>query len=277
MLQNAVDFLRSRIATRPQVAVILGSGLGSLADKIERAVSIRFCEVPGFSDSTAGGHRGELIVGTLGEKTVVAMAGRLHRYEGHSNDEVAFPVRVMSELGANVLIASNAAGGVNPKLQVGDIVIIRDCIDWMRGCSRWLAMDREGRGHEGLGHLGLEVARRGDDCFDRELAMVAMACAREHDFVAYEGTYLATLGPCYETRAEYRMMRRIGTDVVGMSTVPEVLAARKLGMRVIALSMVSNVARPDEFVGANHEEVLQAGLAAADKMESIVRAVVAAV
>ncbi len=266
-LQSAVQMLRQRFGIRPRVALILGSGLGALADQIENSRSTAFADIPGFAAATAGGHRGEVIAGTFAGKPLVAMAGRLHRYEGHSNDDVAFPVRVMRELGAEVLIATSAAGGVNPKLAVGDIVVIRDCVDWMRGASPLLAMTRP----------QLEVALRRDECFDPELARIAMQCSRREDFAAHEGTYLATLGPTYETRAEYRMMRRLGADVVGMSTVPEVLAARAMDMRVVALSMVSNVARPDEFVAANHTEVLQAGRDAAVKMEAIVRSIVAAV
>ncbi len=264
-LKSAVALVESRINVRPKAALILGSGLGQLADKIENAVSIPFAEIPGFSKSTAGGHRGELVTGIFAGQPVVAMAGRLHRYEGHSNDDVAFPVRVMRQLGADVLVASNAAGGVNPKLCVGDIVIIQDSLDWMRGPYPFLRANRP----------DCDVPSRRGETYDESLAEAALQCSFKEGFAAYFGTYLATLGPTYETRAEYRMMRKLGVDVVGMSTVPEVLAARELGMRVLALSMVSNVARPDEFVVANHEEVLTAGRAAAVKMEAIVRDVFA--
>ncbi len=264
-LNSALAFVQTRIKLRPKAALILGSGLGQLADKIENAVSIPFTEIPGFARSTAGGHRGELVIGIFAAQPVVAMAGRLHRYEGHSNDDVAFPVHVMRQLGADVLVASNAAGGVNPKLCVGDIVILQDSLDWMRGPYQFLRANRPAN----------ESPSRRGETYDESLAEAALRCSHKNGFAAYFGTYLATLGPTYETRAEYRMMRRLGVDVVGMSTVPEVLAARELGMRVLALSMVSNVARPDEFVIANHEEVLTAGRAAAVKMEAIVRDVFA--
>lgn len=261
-LERAWQYVAPSCQTPPVVAVILGSGLGQLADQIDQATAIPFAEIPGFAASTAGGHRGTLILGTLEGRPIVAMAGRLHRYEGHSPERVTFPVRLMRRLGAETLIASNAAGGVNPKLCVGDIVVIRDHIDWMRGAMHSPVIE------------ATEHVRREGNVYDAEWAQVALLASMRHDFVAYEGCYLATLGPNYETRAEYRMMRRMGVDVVGMSTVPEVLAARHFGMRVLALSMVSNVARPDHRVVANHEEVLAAGRSAAVKMETIVRDVV---
>lgn len=262
LLERALDYLRPRIAVRPQAAIILGSGLGELSEKLHNAARVNFGDIPGFSTSTADGHRGELMVGMLEDQPVVVMSGRFHRYEGKSCDEIGFPVRVMHALGARVLVASNAAGAVNPRFSVGDIVVIRDHLDWMRGVARFLSTDR----------TPCDNARRCDEFYDRELADEAIACAMREGFTACSGTYLATLGPTYETRAEYRMMRRVGADVVGMSTVPEVLVAKCLGMRVLALSVVSNVARPDQRIGANHEEVLVAGRAVAVKMEALVRA-----
>lgn len=249
-------------------AIVLGSGLGSLANRIEPSLAIDFAEIPGFARSTASGHRGQLIVGQLQSAPVIAMAGRFHRYEGWTNDQVSFPIRVMQALGAKRLIASNAAGGVNPKLRVGDILVIRDHIDWLYERHRDTATARTG----GVASSGL--GRRGNP-YDPTLAGIAMEVARQGGFTAVEGTYLATLGPTYETRAEYRMMRRIGADVVGMSTVGEVAAAAELGLPVLALSIVSNVADPDRAKVADHAEVLQAGDAAAAKLEGIVRRLVA--
>jgi purine-nucleoside phosphorylase len=192
------------------------------------------------------------------------MAGRFHRYEGWSNDQATFPVQVMRSLGADYLIVSNAAGGVSPKLAVGDIVILRDHLNLMGGTFQFNG-DRSETGHpERLGG-----PNRGS-LYDPLLANAARTAAIQAGFTANFGTYLATLGPTYETRAEYRMMRRIGADVVGMSTVPEVLVANRLNMKVLGLSMVSNVADPDRPVIANHEEVLLAGKAAGAKMEAIV-------
>ncbi|QDV42637.1 Purine nucleoside phosphorylase 1 [Stieleria neptunia] len=260
-------------------AIVLGSGLGSLADKIESPVIVPFGDIPGFAHSTASGHRGQLVFGTLGGEPLIAMAGRLHRYEGWTDDQVTFPIRVMQGLGARRLIASNAAGGVNPKLAVGDIVVLCDQINWLHARRQIAVPDKTvpdktvpsetGAASAGF-TIGFPAGRRGQ-LFDPQLVSLALSAAREGGFVAVQGTYLATLGPTYETRAEYRMMRRIGADVVGMSTAGEVLMAANLGMSVLALSIVSNVADPDRAKVADHAEVLEAGDAAAAKLEGIVR------
>ncbi|TWU58623.1 Purine nucleoside phosphorylase 1 [Rubripirellula tenax] len=267
---KAADFIRSEHDLRPVVAIILGSGLGGLAEKIESPTAIPFHDIPGFGTSTAAGHRGQLILGTIESVPVVTMAGRFHRYEGWSNTEVAFPVAVMHSLGCRSLIVSNAAGGVSPKLRVGNIVVIQDHINLMGPH----VVDREDASNrERSVQLDPPHFTRPANTYDPILSATALGVAIREGFDAYPGTYLATLGPNYETRAEYRMMRRIGADVVGMSTVPEVLAASSLGMRILGLSMVSNVANPDQAVKANHEEVLHAGRAAEVKMEAIVRGV----
>ena len=262
-LQPAVDRIQEQSDLRPSAAIILGSGLGGLADVIEQPIAIPYEAIPGFKTSSAKGHRGQLILGELEKTPVVAMAGRLHRYEGWTNDEIAFPIRLMSALGAQRLIVSNAAGGVSPKLAVGDIVVIRDHVNWMGGLS------------SGNRNVIAPSPLRSAALYDESMSQVALQVAVDQGFNAWPGTYLATLGPTYETRSEYRMMRRIGADVAGMSTVPEVLAAASLEMRILGLSMVTNVASPDVAVSANHGEVLQAGQAAAAKMESIVRGVLA--
>ncbi|WP_372717843.1 purine-nucleoside phosphorylase [Novipirellula sp.] len=270
-VEQAAEFLRARSDLVPAVAIILGSGLGGLAETIQHPIAVPFPDIPGFAASTASGHRGQLIFGELEQTRVVAMAGRFHRYEGWSRAEVSFPVHVMARLGATQLVVSNAAGGVNPKLNVGDIVVIRDHLDFMRGGFQAV------NSASSIWKVPADVPEvsplRHGDVYDRELSAIAMQASRENNFAAYEGTYLATLGPNYETRAEYRMMRRIGADVAGMSTVPEVLAAASLGMRTLGLSMVSNVANPDSAIAASHDEVLAAGRAAEGKMEAIVRAV----
>lgn len=257
----AADLIRSVANVGPQAAIILGSGLGGLANKIDHAVSIDFADVPGFQSSTALGHRGQLILGTFESLPMVAMAGRIHRYEGWSNDDVAFPVEVIAALGVSRLIVSNAAGGINPKLRVGDIVVIADHIHWMGGSFHW---NRQS---------SFPAFTRPDQTYDSVMANIAMETAVAGGFSAYQGTYLATLGPNYETRAEYRMMRRLGADVVGMSTTAEVLTASNLGMRVLGLSTVTNVANPDNASKADHTEVLKAGRAAEDKIEAILRSV----
>jgi purine-nucleoside phosphorylase len=278
----ATAAVRERIATRwpPDIrgnpaevtAIVLGSGLGPLAEKIETPIEIAFDQIPGFAVSTAAGHRGQLLFGTLGGAPLIAMAGRLHRYEGWSNSQVSFPIEVMHRLGASRLIATNAAGGVNPVLRVGDLVVIRDHIDWQYRRPN----ATPARGRRGTDTSGLQggLPNRIGSLYDRWMSATALSAARDGGFTAIEGTYLATLGPTYETRAEYRMMRRMGADVVGMSTVPEVLAAAKCPMPVLAMSIVSNVANPDRPNVADHAEVLEAGNAAAAKLERIVRRVI---
>lgn len=260
-LSLALEFVRSVSESEASVAIVLGSGLGGLADVIESPAAIAYDQIPGFRRASAGGHRGQLILGDLEGVRVVAMAGRLHRYEGWTNDDIAFPIQLMAAMGASRLIVSNAAGGVSPKLQVGDIVVIRDHINWMGGRFSW---NRDADFH---------CPVRSGEVYDSEMSQLAVDVGVRENFNAVPGTYLATLGPTYETRSEYRMMRKLGADVAGMSTVPEVLAASRLQLRVLGLSMVSNVANPDVAVVANHEEVLAAGQAAAVKMEEIVRAV----
>lgn len=272
--QAATDFLRSKLPSdfQTQAGIILGSGLGGLANKIEDPIAVDYESIPGFVRSTAGGHQGRLIFGTLESVNVVAMAGRFHRYEGWTNDQATFPVHVMNDLGAESLIVSNAAGGVSPKLSVGDIVILRDHLNWMGGTFAMNGPHANLVQPHRLPVTVLGGSRRGE-LYDRIMADTAGRCAMEAGFNANFGTYLATLGPNYETRSEYRMMRKLGVDVVGMSTVPEVLVAGALGMRVLGLSMVSNVADPDRPNVADHQEVLVAGQQAGVKMEAIVRGV----
>ncbi|HBJ39059.1 MAG TPA: purine-nucleoside phosphorylase [Planctomycetaceae bacterium] len=246
----------------PRAGIILGSGLGGLADEIADPLRIDYADLPGFARATASGHRGQLIFGTLDGVPVVAMAGRMHRYEGHGDDRVTFPVRLMAALGATMLIVSNAAGGLNPVLNVGDIVIINDHIDLAKKGGRTLVAP--------LPIFGRVASPL--PLYDSRLSQIALAAARAGDFAAILGTYIATLGPTYETRAEYRMMRKLGGDVVGMSTAPEVCVAATLGMRVLGLSLVSNVARPDEAQSTDHQDVLDAGRVAQVKLRKIVAA-----
>lgn len=305
LLQQALKYVTSRsgdlaFGTRPTTAIILGSGLGGLADQIADPIALSYEDIPGFGVSSAGGHRGELILGHLGSSLVIAMAGRFHCYEGWTSNQVAFPVKLMARLGADKLIVSNAAGGVNPKFRVGDIVVIRDHLNFMGTCNfigtgnfisfgdstgsqqvpnSNLSADQQALGpNPGPASQGRDTQKcpslqRAAEIYDPQMSSEAVRIGTQGGFNVYPGTYLATLGPNYETRSEYRMMRRIGADVAGMSTVPEVLAASAAGMRILGLSMVSNVANPDQPIKADHAEVLEAGAVAAVKLESIVRGV----
>lgn len=262
-LGSAIQHLRSRTPLVPRVAIILGSGLGALADRLADAVAIGYDSLPGFGRSMARGHRGELILGMLGDIPAVMMAGRLHRYEGYRDEQIVLPVRLMAAMGAEVLIVSNAAGGLNPFLRVGDLVVIRDHIDLAYRRGSYLPV-----GSESPRYPSREV-------YDRGLIDVALAGARAADFRAVEGVYLAALGPTYETRAEYRMMRRLGADVVGMSTAPEARVAADLGLRVLGVSVVTNVARPERGSASadlptTHDEVLAVGLGVVDKVRRII-------
>jgi purine-nucleoside phosphorylase len=227
---------------------------------------IPFHDIPGFGHASASGHRGQLILGRLDSVAVVAMSGRLHRYEGYSLGQVAFPVHVMRELGAHTLIVSNAAGGLNPRLRVGDLVVIRDhinCLGSLPTTPIDVSSILEGR----------ETLQRREQVYDEPLASLAIRIAIAHGCKATYGTYLATTGPNYETRSEIRWMRRLGADVVGMSTVPEVLAAAERSMRTLGISLVSNVANPDCAIKADHRDVLEAGRAAQEDLKAIVRGV----
>lgn len=268
---EAAEFLAARFDHRPQVAIILGSGLGNLIEHLVDPIAIDYQDIPHWQRTHAAGHQGKLVFGSLQSTPVVAMAGRFHRYEGWSNDTVCFPVRVLSAIGAQRLIVSNAAGAVNPRFDVGDIVVIHDHIDWIRG---HVSMHHDNDSSRST--PASDAPHRQPTPYDRQLCTLALRTARQEGFAAHPGTYLATLGPTYETRAEYRMMRRLGADVVGMSTVPEVLQAQRIGMRILALSMVSNVARPDAPELTSHDEVLDAARIAGPRMHAIVRQAVSA-
>ncbi len=264
-IEAAANFVQHRLRQRPTSAVIVGSGLGEWIERIDAPVVIPFERIPGLAPATAAGHRGELIAGVMEGQPIVVLAGRLHRYEGHDNAAVMFPVWLLARLGAPRLIVTSAAGGLNRQYEVGDLVVLTDHINWMPG-----VVPLTGRRSTPLGSL---PGRHGS-VYDQQLARGAIEAGLTAGFVVHRGTYLATLGPNFETRAEYRMMRRLGADLVGMSTVPEVLAGIDSGMRVLAVSMVSNLANPDRPQIADHQEVLQAGRRAAVKIEGVIRKVI---
>lgn len=257
----AADFIREHWPHSARAGLILGSGLGGLANQIECEASLPYASISHFPQSTAIGHAGRLVCGRLAGVRVVAMEGRCHFYEGYSCDDVTFPVRVMHELGAPLLIVSNASGGVNPQLRSGDIVIMAEHISWMgrRLFAGWLGAHN--------------IATRA--FYDEQLIERALEIARRENFSARRGVYVAVLGPNYETRTEYRCFRRIGGDVVGMSTVPEVLAAAQCGMRVLGLSVVTNVANPDALAKTSGQEVVDIAGRSEIKLRQIVLGVLA--
>ena len=234
---------------RPSVGLILGSGLGLLAQRIQSATVIPYSEIPGFPESSVPGHAGNFVLGQLSGMPVVAMQGRAHLYEGWSASKATFPLRCMHALGIRTVIVSNASGGINPRFHSGQVVAIDNHIDWMNRSgiqsTEW-----------NLGAATLGVPHRATNPYDASLLALAEQLAIEQGFNLARGTYLATLGPNYETRAEYRMFAKLGADMVGMSTVPEVIVANQLGLKVLAFSIVTNVAKPDVQSITDHAEVL---------------------
>jgi purine-nucleoside phosphorylase len=264
-IEMAARAVRERWSAKPFVGIVLGSGLGGLADEIAVEARIDYGDIPGFVKSTAIGHKGQLVCGYLEDVPVIAFQGRFHLYEGYSAEQAALPARLTKALGGNVLIVSNAAGGLNPHYAVGDVMVIEDHINFM------FANPLIGVNDEKLGPPFPDMSAP----YDRELMDVAARVARKEDFVLHRGVYVAMLGPTYETRAEYRMARRIGGDVAGMSTVPEVIAARHASMRVLGLSTITNVGSPDAPTGTTGHDVISAAQSASNKLTKLVRGVVA--
>lgn len=263
-LDNAARFIQSRDATRPRVAVILGTGLGGLASEIEATSETPYQQIPGFPHSTAPAHKGRLLLGNLLGVPCAMLAGRCHFYEGYGLDQLMFPTLVMQRLGAEILIVSNAAGGVNPFYETGDVMLMDDHIQLMYfQHSLKVAAASPERVHRPAEHL-----------YDRELLRMAEASALDAGFIPRRGVYVAVSGPSYETRAEYRLFRRIGGDVVGMSTVPEVLAATSVGMRVLGISTVTNVAKPDAMQTVSSDEVIDVAERVQHKVRAMVRGVI---
>ena len=231
-IEKAAKFILSKIENAPEVGLILGSGLGELANEAEDAVKIAYEDIPGFPVSTVKGHAGQLVIGKLNGKTVVAMQGRFHYYEGYGMDKVTFPVRVIKALGAHSVIVTNAAGGVNETFEAGDLMLINDHINFFGD-------------HPLVGQNDDELGPRFTDMsftYDPEYQDLVRGIAKEQDIQLKEGVYLGLTGPTYETPAEVRMVRAMGGDAVGMSTVPEVIVARHAGLRVVGISCITNLA-----------------------------------
>ena len=245
-MDRAAAFVRGRTKIAPKIAIILGSGLGALAEQIDADARIPYTEIPGFPHSTVQGHAGRLILGRLEGQPVVAMQGRVHFYEGYTLAEVVFPVRVMKALGAGVLLVSNAAGGINRQWHRGDLMIIADHINFMGSNPLYGPNDPE------VGPRFPDMSQP----YDPALIALAERAAVAEGIPIRKGVYIAVQGPSYETPAELRMMGRWGADAVGMSTAPEVIAARHMGMRVLGLTAVTDMATGEHVQPVTHEEVL---------------------
>ncbi|AMW32042.1 purine-nucleoside phosphorylase [Fervidobacterium changbaicum] len=246
-VKKAAEFIKSKVAETPEVCIVLGSGLHGIADIVENPIRIPYKEIPEFPVSTAPGHKGELIFGKISGKYVALMNGRFHYYEGYHMRDVTFGVRVMQELGVKYLFLTNAAGGLNPDFEVGRPMIISDHINMM--------------GDNPL--IGPNVEEWGprfpdmSNAYDKELRTIAKKVAEELNIPVYEGVYVAVAGPNFETPAELRMLRWMGADAVGMSTVPEVIAAAHRGTKVLAISAITDRAVPDDLKPLTAEEVLE--------------------
>ena len=253
-IKNTASFIRNSVDFQPQVGIILGSGLGALANHIELVASLAYKDIPGFPVSTVAGHAGRLIFGWLGGKRVVAMQGRFHYYEGYGMQQVTFPVRVMRQLGIKYLFVSNASGGINTSFRVGDLMVITDHINLMPNPL-----------------IGPNIAELGPrfpdmhNCYDKELIAKATAIAEEENIKLQYGVYVGGTGPTFETQAEYRYFKNIGGDAAGMSTVPEVIVARHMSIPVFGVSVITNCGLSDEV--GDHEDVQRQGKKAGIKME----------
>lgn len=262
-VEEAASVVRERFTARPDAAIILGTGLGKLAHEIDADATIEYGDIPGFPLSTVESHAGRLLCGTLGGKTVVAMQGRFHRYEGYSLQQVTFPVRVMRALGADTLIVSNACGGLNPLWSAGDLMVIADHINLL-GDSPLI-----GPNDDRLGPRFPDLSTP----YDAGLRDLARSVAAEQRIPVREGVYVAVAGPNLETRAEYRFLRAIGADVVGMSTVPEVLVAIHAGMRVLGLSIITDMCLPDALEPATVERIIAVANRTEPMLTDLVRGV----
>lgn len=259
-IQETAQWLQAKMPSRPSTAIILGTGLGRLAEEIEETMSIEYKNIPNFPVSTVEGHSGRLIFGRLGGQEILAMQGRFHYYEGYTMREVTFPVRVMYELGIKTLFVSNASGGTNPNFSIGDLMIITDHINFFP--------------EHPLHGKNFPTGPRFPDMhevYDRELIRLADEIAKEKGIKVQHGVYLGTQGPTFETPAEYRMFRTWGADAVGMSTVPEVIVAHHCGIRVFGVSIITDLGVEGKIMEVSHEEVQRAANAVQPLMADIMK------
>ena len=260
IIKHTAAYLKGQMHTHPETAIILGTGLGSLVNEITDKYEISYTDIPNFPVSTVEGHSGKLIFGKLGNKDIMAMQGRFHFYEGYSMKEVTFPVRVMHELGIKTLFVSNAAGGMNPNFEIGDLMIITDHINFFP--------------EHPLRGKNIPYGPRFPDmseAYNKALIAKADAIAQEKGIKVQHGIYIGTQGPTYETPAEYKMFRILGADAVGMSTVPEVIVANHCGIRVFGMSVITDLGVEGKIVEVTHEDVQKAADQAQPLMTTIMR------
>jgi len=263
-INQTVSFIKNQINFKPEIGIILGSGLGNLINEIDIYHKLPYTSIPNFPTSTVVGHDGQLIFGNLGGKDVIAMQGRFHYYEGYTMKEITFPIRVMKFLGIKLLILSNASGGVNPNFNIGDIMIITDHINMM-GTNPLI-----GKNDDDLGPRFPDMHIP----YDKNLIKLAKEIALKQQINYQTGVYVAVTGPTYETPAEYKLFRIIGGDAVGMSTVPEVIVARHMNLPCFALSVITDLGVEGKIIEISHEEVIEAAKSAEPKMTSIIKELV---
>lgn len=260
-VQQTVSYIKERIDFKPEYGVILGSGLGSFTDEMQVKFTLPYNEIPNFPVSTVQGHKGALVFGTIGEKKVVAMQGRFHYYEGYSMTEVTFPVRVMKFLGVEKLVVSNASGGVNPSYKVGSVVMITDHINMTP------EHPLRGKNDERFGPRFVNMS----EPYSRKMIAKVTELAKELNIEVHEGIYLGLQGPTFETLAEYKMVKILGADCVGMSTVPEVIVARHMDLETFGISVITDMGNEESIGTISHDEVLEAAKEAEPKVRSLIR------
>ncbi|MFB9325298.1 purine-nucleoside phosphorylase [Paenibacillus aurantiacus] len=263
-IKEAAAYIQSKTSIQPEIGLIMGSGLGVLGDYIENPVVIPYHDIPHFPVSTVEGHAGELLIGTLANRPVVLMRGRFHMYEGYGPELTAFPVRVMKAIGASKLVVTNAAGGINTNFQAGDLMLISDQIN-LTGRNPLIGPNDN--------ELGVRFPDM-SEAYSGRLRTLAREVAKQQGFDVQEGVYLSVLGPSYETPAEIRMMRTLGADAVGMSTVAEVIAARHAGLEVLGISCISNMASGILNQPLSHDEVMETTEAVKSRFLGLVQGVV---
>ncbi|MEA3448605.1 MAG: purine-nucleoside phosphorylase [Bacteroidota bacterium] len=259
-IEGTVNFIKDRITSDPEVGIILGTGLGGLVNEIDINETLSYDDIPDFPVSTVEGHHGRLIFGTLNGKSVVAMQGRFHYYEGYSAEKITFPVRVMKFLGIKHLFVSNASGGINPDFEIGDLMVINDHINLIPN-------PLIGKHEKGFGPRFPDMS----NVYDPNLISTFKQIAKKHDIKLQEGVYTVVTGPTFETPAEYKYFRIIGSDTVGMSTVPEVIVAHQMGIPVFAVSIITDLGVPGKIMEVSHEEVQRVASKAEKKMTLLIK------
>jgi len=260
----AAEFVLARTELRPRIAIVLGSGLGAFAEQLEAPTAISFAQIPHFPRSTVPGHSGKLVIGKVAGVPVAVMQGRVHAYEGYSSEEVTFPVRVLGRMGVTMLVLTNAAGGINDALKRGQLVLIADHIN-LSGRN-----PVAGPQDERLGPRFFDMS----EAYSSRLRLLAIEAARSMEFRLYEAVYLSLLGPSFETPAEIRAFRTMGADLVGMSTVQETIVARQMGIEVLGISCVTNLAAGIQAEPLSHEEVMETGRAVEAQLAGLLRRLV---